>query len=76
MRDFYKSSCFIDITTRKRCNLRCDYCSVPAENCYEYELNLEEFKKLFKEVHDLNMHRISLSGGEPFTRSDFFDILQ
>ncbi|WP_291736313.1 radical SAM protein [Clostridium sp.] len=75
MRDFYKSPCFIDITTTKRCNLRCDYCSVSAGNCYEDELNLEEFKKLFKEVHDLNIHRISLSGGEPFTRSDFFDIL-
>ena len=30
---------------------------------------------MFEQLDDLNVHRISLSGGEPFIRNDFFEIL-
>ncbi|WP_317312254.1 radical SAM protein [Clostridium thermobutyricum] len=77
MRNYYSAPCFIDITTTKKCNLKCDYCSVSASpsNKNENELSLDDFKRIFKEMDSLNVHRVSLSGGEPFTRSDFFDIL-
>lgn len=67
----------MDISATKRCNLNCDYCSACAEPGYDSskELSLEEFKVIFKEINDLNVHRISLAGGEPFVREDFIDIL-
>lgn len=78
MRDFYSAPCLIDMTITKKCNLKCDYCCVessPDINTEE-ELSVDEFKILFKEFDELNVHRISLSGGEPFIRSDFFEILE
>ncbi len=77
MRKEFSAPCLMDISVTKRCNLNCDYCSACAEPSYDSskELSLEEFKVIFKEINDLNVHRISLAGGEPFVREDFIDIL-
>lgn len=78
MRQFYSAPCLIDISITKRCNLCCEYCYASASPQIDSneELTVEEFKDIFKQIDDLNVHRISLSGGEPFVRNDFFNILE
>lgn len=78
MRKFYSSPALIDISLTNRCNLKCEYCyaaSSPTE-LKDKELSIEDYKRLFKELDQLKVHRISLSGGEPFIREDFFEILE
>jgi len=74
---FYSSPSLVDISLTKRCNLRCSYCYASAEPEVDKndELTLCELSALFNNLDDINTHRISLSGGEPFVREDFFDIL-
>ncbi|MGO1368718.1 MAG: radical SAM protein [Senegalia sp. (in: firmicutes)] len=77
MRDSYEAPALVDISITNRCNLSCEYCYASASPDVEIndELTLSDFKKLFFELDKMNVHRISLSGGEPFIREDFFDIL-
>ena len=78
MRNFYASPVLADISLTNRCNLKCEYCYASAgDNEYKVEeLTFDNYSKLFNQMDDMNIHRISLSGGEPFSRSDFFDILE
>jgi len=56
-----------------KCNLSCIYCygcdgkSDPA---------IDEIKRIFDEVAELNVFQLCISGGEPFLRSDIFKILE
>lgn len=77
MRDSYMSPSLVDISLTNRCNLNCDFCyasSSPFEKS-EHELSLDDYRKIFKDLADMKVLRISLSGGEPFIRNDFFEIL-
>lgn len=78
MRTYYSAPSLIDISVTKRCNLKCDYCSAAASPQYECkeELTVREFAKLFDEIDEMYIPRISLSGGEPFVRDDFLSILK
>jgi len=54
-----------------KCNLRCVYCYNYACRKKNDELSLDEIKKLIKETKEYG----TLTGGEPFMRKDFFEIL-
>jgi len=77
MRFFHSAPSLVDVGVTNRCNLKCDYCSVSSSpnELKEDELSLQDFKNLFQDLSDMNIHRISLTGGEPFVREDFFEIL-
>lgn len=77
MRNFYKSPSLIDISITNRCNLKCGFCYAESKvETYSNELNTEELKKIFEEIDKLNVHRVAISGGEPFVRKDIFDIIE
>lgn len=60
------------------CNLRCVYCynSEYRKNKHlKEELTLSEIKKLVKETKKYGTKLYTLTGGEPFTRKDFFGII-
>lgn len=78
MREYYSAPILIDISLTKKCNLHCDYCSALASSDYDdsQELTVEEYKNIFDQIDKMHVHRISLGGGEPFVRKDFFDILE
>lgn len=71
MKKIYNGPSLVDISITNKCNLKCDFCYDDKD-----ELNLKQFKKLFDEFSQMNILRIALSGGEPFIRKDFFDILK
>ncbi|WP_255301070.1 radical SAM/SPASM domain-containing protein [Bacillus cereus] len=77
VRNYYSAPSLVDISITNRCNLKCDYCyasSSPFETKNE-EMDLNHLNNLFQDLDDMNVHRISLTGGEPFIRDDFFEIL-
>ena len=78
MRKPFSAPALADISLTNRCNLKCEYCYASAgdENNKIKEMSLENYKAIFDELDEINVHRISLSGGEPFVRNDFFEILE
>lgn len=64
-----------EIMVTWRCSARCEMCDYPAR-ASEPELSTDEIIRLIDELADLAVAGISLSGGEPFLRSDLFEIVR
>ncbi len=59
-----------------RCALSCRHCYLDGiERRPEDELTLEEIERFLTEARDLGVLFLTLSGGEPFLRNDFEDIV-
>ncbi len=63
-------------TLTNRCNLRCDYCCQDSKIEEKDVLTTEEIKLALDRIVKLNPQRITLTGGEPLLRDDFFEILE
>lgn len=57
------------------CNMRCMHCGSSCESALEDELSSEEALKLCDDIGDMGLKWITLSGGEPFTRKDWYKIV-
>ncbi|MCP4157713.1 MAG: radical SAM protein [bacterium] len=62
--------------TTMNCNMRCKHCGSSCEAPRPDELTTEEALQLCDALGRLGMRRITLSGGEPFTRKDWPQIAQ
>ncbi len=61
--------------TTRSCNLRCLHCYTNSEaKRYTGELTTEEGKRLLEDLADFKIPALLLSGGEPLTRSDLFEL--
>jgi SynChlorMet cassette radical SAM/SPASM protein ScmE len=66
----------VDICITHKCNLRCSYCSYfSSAGDVDTDLPTEEWLTFFEELGRLGIMRLTLSGGEPFMRSDFTDLV-
>ncbi len=59
-----------------KCNLRCPHCYMMSGTAYNNELTTEEIKDLCKNFQRHGGTDVSLTGGEPTVRKDFFDIAE
>jgi len=70
---------YVRIAVTDRCNLRCFYC-MPAEGIpYEpkaHLLSYEEITRLLKILGELGFQKVRFTGGEPFLRKDFMQLLE
>jgi len=71
----YQLKCAVWEFTLK-CNLRCSHCGSSAGIPRPNELNTKECFKLCEELADLGCEDVSLMGGEPFLRDDWFSVAQ
>lgn len=77
MKDYNVNSIHLEITGK--CNLMCKYCYNAQFNDEQKicnEMTTEQIKKLIDEAKKMGCKRFIFSGGEPFTRKDFFEILK
>lgn len=65
----------MDIAITGRCNLRCRYCFYADEMAARSDFSTERWLSFFRELGRLAVQRVCLTGGEPFTRPDFWDLL-
>ena len=65
----------VDISITGRCNLECRYCFYSGEMAALKDLSTEQWKTIMKKLCAARVMRATLTGGEVFTRSDFYDIL-
>ncbi len=70
---------YVRIAVTDRCNLRCFYC-MPAEGIlYEpkaHLLSYEEITRLLSVLGVLGFQKVRFTGGEPFLRKDFMQLLE
>ena len=66
----------ISMNLTKKCNLRCIQCFSDSGNLKDKELTTKDMYNLFDEMAENGTFFICLGGGEPFTRTDLFDILE
>ena len=57
-----------------RCNLSCRHCYLPEER--HGELSREEIESILDQLAQMGTMFLTLTGGEIFTRADFFDIAE
>jgi radical SAM protein with 4Fe4S-binding SPASM domain len=58
-----------------RCNLKCRHCFVGASDAGHGELSLRDCLRVIGQLEDANVAAVSLTGGEPLVREDFWDIV-
>ncbi|WP_430906839.1 GTP 3',8-cyclase MoaA [Maribacter sp. 2-571] len=80
MKDAYNRTIdYVRIAVTDRCNLRCFYCM--PENGIPYEprphlLSYEEITRLLNVLSTLGFSKVRFTGGEPFLRKDFMQLLE
>jgi SynChlorMet cassette radical SAM/SPASM protein ScmE len=65
----------VDIAITGRCNLRCKYCFYADEMTALSDLPTERWLAFFEELGELAVQRVTLTGGELFTRPDLFQLI-
>lgn len=64
----------VDIAITGRCNLACKYCFYADEMVALRDLPTERWFTFFEELGNLAVQRVTLTGGEAFTRPDFWEL--
>jgi mycofactocin biosynthetic radical S-adenosylmethionine protein MftC len=59
-----------------KCNLHCRHCLSGAGLSHPRELTTAECRTVLDELAAIKVFQINVGGGEPFARSDFFEILE
>jgi SynChlorMet cassette radical SAM/SPASM protein ScmE len=65
----------VDIALTGRCNLHCEYCFYADEMVALRDLATDQWLAFFEELGRLAVRRVTLTGGEAFTRRDFFELV-
>lgn len=58
-----------------RCNLRCRHCYMSAPQAKYGELSTAQCLRIIDQIADANIGRVSLTGGEPLVRDDFWQLV-
>jgi SynChlorMet cassette radical SAM/SPASM protein ScmE len=66
----------ITLNITNRCNLACRYCAVSSTKNAAGDLTLAEWTSVIDELARIKVFQLLISGGEPFLRDDFTDILK
>ena len=65
----------LEVSLTGKCNLRCRYCFYADEMASLYDLPADRWLSFFAEAGSIGVQRLTLSGGEVFTRPDFFTLV-
>lgn len=65
----------VDISITGKCNLKCKYCFYADEMTALSDLPTKRWQACFEELGELAVQRLTLSGGEVFTRPDLFELI-
>ena len=67
---------FAHLYVENRCNLRCAHCyESEGTHPHQHTLSLADYEEIFEQLAELNVFVVTFSGGEPFLRRDFLDIV-
>ena len=58
-----------------KCNYKCKHCFLSAPDAKYGELSHDEIMRIIPQIKECGINVVSLTGGEPLVRSDFFEII-
>ena len=58
-----------------RCNYRCKHCFISIPDAPVFELPHDKIMEIINQLSECGVMQVSLTGGEPFIRDDFFGIV-
>lgn len=64
------------VSVTGRCNFRCRHCYMSADKLQYGDLTKEQVFAIIEQLDAANVYECAMTGGEPFLRSDFAEILQ
>lgn len=70
---FYPNQCYIEITDR--CNLKCKHCFANAQQKNKNFLSYSEIVNIYKQLENVGVIYVNISGGEPLLHPEIFDII-
>lgn len=70
-----KAPSSMDVSITGGCNLSCRYCFYADRMASLTDLSTDEWKESFRKLGDARVMRVSLTGGEPFSRPDIFELI-
>jgi radical SAM protein with 4Fe4S-binding SPASM domain len=59
----------------RRCKMNCVHCRASADADFQNDLTTEQCKKIIKSIADYNKCVLIFTGGEPFERTDLFNLI-
>ncbi len=76
--NFNRVTNYLRISVTDRCNLRCKYCmpTIPEFISHTNIIRYEELFTIIDVAQSLGIHKVRLTGGEPFARKGFIDFAQ
>lgn len=69
----YMAEAFWSITGK--CNYKCRHCYLSAGDNKYGELSHEDIMRIIDEIASCGIYQVGITGGEPLTRPDFFEII-
>ena len=76
---FNRTIDYVRLSVTDRCNLRCRYCMPPdGISCLPMReiLTYEEIEHLCRIFADLGIHKVKITGGEPFVRKNICHLVR
>lgn len=67
---------FADIAVTYNCNMCCKHCSSLPLKKDRPLLSIDDYRKIFDEMAKAGLLVVNFTGGDPFTRKDFFKIIE
>lgn len=67
---------YLRISVTNNCNLKCLYCSPGENKKHPDELTPEEFEIIVRNMVDLGIKKVRITGGEPLIREDICEIIK
>lgn len=72
---FLEAPHYVQLVITHKCNYSCEHCGTNAGKPLKDELTTDEIKKVINEMGEMGVKKLSITGGEPLTRPDLFEIL-
>ncbi len=67
---------YLRISVTENCNLKCLYCSPGVNKIHTDELTPAEFEIIVRNMVELGIKRVRITGGEPLLREDICEIIK
>lgn len=76
MKRVFSAPTTVDLCITARCNMKCKHCFAASQEQPPQEPTFEQLKYIIDRLNDAKVFTVTITGGEPLIRRDFFEIVE